>query len=170
MSEELKKPYDETVKKQKEEYLHEMEAYNQKKAEEAEILRLEEDEQMKIHKQEALQILKKKEKTENIIKKTKENQQKKKKLKGETVVDPNKPKRPASSFILFSKEARKKLVLDRKGISNVTVNALISVKWKEMGEEEKKIWNDQAAEAMESYKKELEEYNKSVAAANNLQA
>ncbi|KAI3917750.1 hypothetical protein MKW98_021512, partial [Papaver atlanticum] len=40
--------------KQKEEYLHEMELYNQKKEEEAEILRLEEDEQMKIHKQEAL--------------------------------------------------------------------------------------------------------------------
>ncbi|KAI3979253.1 hypothetical protein MKX01_007729 [Papaver californicum] len=171
MSDEQKRPYEEIVKKQKEEYLHEMELYNQKKAEEAEILRLEEDEQMKIHKQEALQMLKKKEKTENIIKKTKENQQKKKKLKGETsVVDPNKPKRPASSFILFSKEARKNLVQDREGISNVTIHALISVKWKEMGEEEKKIWNDQAAKAMESYKKELEEYNKSVAAAYNLQA
>ncbi|KAI3943158.1 hypothetical protein MKW92_021425 [Papaver armeniacum] len=171
MSEEQKKPYEDIVKKQKEEYLHEMELYNQKKAEEAEILRLEEDEQMKIHKQEALQMLKKKEKTENIIKKTKETQQKKKKLKGETsVVDPNKPKRPASSFILFSKEARKNLVQDREGISNVTINALISVKWKEMGEEDKKIWNDQAAEAMESYKKELEEYNKSVAAVNSSQA
>ncbi|RZC84890.1 hypothetical protein C5167_047670 [Papaver somniferum] len=171
MSEEQKKPYEDIVKKQKEEHLHEMELYNQKKAEEAEILRLEEDEQMKIHKQEALQMLKKKEKTENIIKKTKETQQKKKKLKGEnSVVDPNKPKRPASSFLLFSKEARKNLVQDREGISNATINALISVKWKEMAEEDKKIWNDQAAEAMEAYKKELEEYNKSVAAANSSQA
>ncbi|XP_026415867.1 high mobility group B protein 6-like [Papaver somniferum] len=48
-----------------------------------------------IHKHEALLMLKKKEKSEKIIKN-------KKKLKGETgAVDPNKPKRPASSFILF---------------------------------------------------------------------
>ena len=33
----------------------------------------------------------------------------------------------------------------------------------ELSEEEKKAWNDKAAEAMEAYKKELEEYNKSVA-------
>ncbi|XP_026398190.1 high mobility group B protein 6-like [Papaver somniferum] len=55
-----------------------------------------------IHKQEALLMLKKNEKNENIIKKSKVNQQKKKKLKGETIaVDPDKPKRHASSFILF---------------------------------------------------------------------
>lgn len=45
-----------------------MELYNQKKVDEAETLRMEEDEQMKIQKHEALQLLKKKEKTENIIK------------------------------------------------------------------------------------------------------
>lgn len=35
----------------------------------------------------------------------------------------------------------------------------------ELNEEEKQVWNAKAAEAMEAYKKELEEYNKSVAAA-----
>ena len=44
---------------------------------------------MRIHKQEALELLKKKEKT-------KENRQKKKKI-----ADPNKLKKPASSFLLF---------------------------------------------------------------------
>lgn len=34
----------------------------------------------------------------------------------------------------------------------------------ELGEEEKQDWNAKAAEAMEAYKKALEEYNKSVAA------
>lgn len=56
------------AKKNKEKYSQEMEAYKQKKDEEAATLRKEEEEQMKLQKQEALQLLKKKEKTENIIK------------------------------------------------------------------------------------------------------
>ncbi|KAI4326840.1 hypothetical protein L6164_019370 [Bauhinia variegata] len=31
-------------------------------------------------------------------------------------------------------------------------------------DQEKRVWNDKAAEAMDGYKKELEEYNKSAAA------
>ena len=48
--------------------MEEMEAYNQKKDEEAENIKKEEEELMKIHKQEAMQLLRKKEKTDNIIK------------------------------------------------------------------------------------------------------
>ncbi|XP_022738123.1 high mobility group B protein 6-like isoform X2 [Durio zibethinus] len=129
----------------------------------------EEEEMMKLQKQEALQLLKKKEKTENIIKKTKEKRQKKKKQQQNS--DPNKPKKPASSFLLFSKETRKTLIQERQGINNSTINALISVKWKELSEEEKNSWNAKAAEAMEAYKKELEEYKSTAAAAeeNKLQ-
>ena len=36
-----------------------------------------------------------------------------------------------------------------------------------MSEVEKQKWNERAAEAMEAYKKQLEEYNKSAAAASN---
>ncbi|XP_059662232.1 high mobility group B protein 6-like [Cornus florida] len=161
MTEKQKKPYEEMGNKNKERYMEEMEVYKQKKEEEAANLKMEEDEMMKIQKQEALQLLKKKEKTENIIKKTKE---KKKKQKEEKNGDPDKPKRPASSYILFSKEARKNLSEERPGVNNSTLNALISVKWKELGEEEKQIWNAKAAEAMEAYKKEMEEYSKSAAA------
>ncbi|KAH7513778.1 high mobility group B protein 6 [Ziziphus jujuba] len=168
MTEEQKGPYEEIARKNKEKYLQEMEVYKQMKDEEAASLRKEEEEQKKLQKQEALQLLKKKEKTENIIKKTKEDRQKKKKEKGEKkIVDPNKPKKPASSYLLFSKEARKNLMEERPGINNSTLNALISVKWKELNEEERKAWNEKAAEAMEAYKKELEEYNKTVAAKDN---
>lgn len=160
MTEKQKEPYEEIAKKNKEKYMQEMELYKQKKDEEAVAVKQEEDEKMKIHKQEALQLLKKKEKAENIIKKTKENRQRKKKLN-----DPNKPKKPASSFLLFSIETRKNLYEERPGISNSTVSALISVKWKELSEKEKQTWNEEAAEAMEAYKKELEEYTKSVVAA-----
>ncbi|KAK3220501.1 hypothetical protein Dsin_014471 [Dipteronia sinensis] len=37
----------------------------------------------------------------------------------------------------------------------------------ELSEEEKQVWNMKAAEAMEAYKKELEEYNNSIAAATD---
>ncbi|XVF51352.1 hypothetical protein PTKIN_Ptkin04bG0178300 [Pterospermum kingtungense] len=159
MTEKQKRPYEEMAKKNKEKYMLEMEAYKQRKEEEALSLKKEEEEVMKLQKHEALQLLKKKEKTENIIKKTKEKRQKKKQQNS----DPNKPKKPASSFLLFCKEARKTLLQERPGINNSTLNALISVKWKELSEEEKNSWNAKAAEAMEAYKKELEEYNKSAA-------
>lgn len=153
-----KRPYEEIAKMNKEKYVKEMEVYKQKKEEEALNQKMEGEELMKLQKQEALQLLKKKEKTENIIKKTKENRQQKKKQQNS---DPNKPKKPASSFILFSKEARK--TMTQPGMNNSTITAMISVKWKELSEEEKHVWNSKAGEAMEAYKKELEEYNKSAA-------
>lgn len=54
----------------------------------------------------------------------------KKKNEGKSAVDPNKPKKPASSFLLFSKETRKALVEERPGINNSMLTALVSVKWK----------------------------------------
>ncbi|KAI8013590.1 hypothetical protein LOK49_LG05G00681 [Camellia lanceoleosa] len=106
------------AKQNMEKYLEEMEAYKQRKEEGSADPKKEEDEMMKIHKQEALELLKKKQKT-------KENRQKKKKI-----ADPNKPKKPASSFLPFSKEARKNLLEERPGINDSTLNALISMKWK----------------------------------------
>ncbi|XP_043717692.1 high mobility group B protein 13-like [Telopea speciosissima] len=105
MAEEQRGPYEEMAKKQKEEYLREMEIYKQKKDEEAGSLHKKE-EQMKIQKQEALQLLKKKEKAENIIKKTKENRLKKKKQKEEQNSDPKRRKKLLHSFfsgIFFKK-------------------------------------------------------------------
>ncbi|XP_027181233.1 high mobility group B protein 13-like isoform X1 [Coffea eugenioides] len=163
MTEKQRAPYEKIANKNKEQYLLEIELYKQRKEEEAAYLKKEEEELMKLQKQEALQLLKKKEKAENIIKKTKEKRQKKKEEKD---VDPNKPKKPASSFLLFSKEARKTLSEERPGINNSTLNALISVKWKELSEEEKQVWNEKAAKAMEAYKKEVEEYNKKLVAEN----
>ncbi|KAG2248788.1 hypothetical protein Bca52824_088416 [Brassica carinata] len=159
-SDKEKAPYEEVAKKNKETYLQAMEEYKRTKEEEAMSQKKEEEELLKLHKQEALQLLKKKEKTDNLIKKEKET----KKKKNENV-DPNKPKKPASSFILFSKDARKALTEERPGTSNSTVTALISVKWKELGEEEKQSYNNKAAKLMEAYKKELEDYNKKSAAA-----
>ncbi|KAL9242921.1 hypothetical protein vseg_016878 [Gypsophila vaccaria] len=164
MTDDQKRPYEEVAKVNKEKYQEELELYKQKKDEETANLKKEEEELMKIHKVEAMQLLKKKEKTENIIKKTKDL---KKKQKEEKVVDPNKPKRPTSSYFMFCKEERKNLLNEKPDLNNSTITALISMKWKEMSEDEKKIWNAKAAEGMEAYKKELEEYNKQQAEAVN---
>jgi len=163
LSDKEKAPYEEVAKKNKETYLQAMEEYKRTKEEDAMSQKKEEEELLKLHRQEALQLLKKKEKTDNLIKKEKET---KKKKKNENV-DPNKPKKPASSFFLFSKDARKALTEERPGTSNSTVTALISVKWKELGEEEKQSYNNKAAKLMEAYKKELEDYNKKSAAATS---
>ncbi|XP_010422046.1 PREDICTED: high mobility group B protein 13 [Camelina sativa] len=157
LSEEQKAPYDQMAKKNKEIYLQEMEGYKRTKEEEAMSQKKEEEELMKLHKQEALQLLKKKEKNDNIIKKTKEATKTKKKNED---VDPNKPKKPASSYLLFCKDARKSVAEEHPGINNSTLTAHISLKWKELGEEEKQVYNQKAAELMEAYKKEVEEYNK----------
>ncbi|EOA20618.1 hypothetical protein CARUB_v10000930mg [Capsella rubella] len=157
LSEEQKAPYDQIAKKNKEVYLQEMEGYKRTKEEEAMSQKKEEEELMKLHKQEALQLLKKKEKTDNIIKKTKESTKNKKKTE---TVDPNKPKKPASSYFLFCKDARKSVAEEHPGINNSTLTAHISLKWKELGEEEKQVYNQKAAELMVAYKKEVEEYNK----------
>ncbi|KAJ9549828.1 hypothetical protein OSB04_022371 [Centaurea solstitialis] len=165
MTDKQKASYDKKAKKKNEKYNQEMEVYKHNKEEEAENAKKEEEEVLKVLKQEALQLLKKKEKTETIIKKTKEKKNKKKEeKKNKKNDDPNKPKRPPSSFILFSKQARKDLAKEKPGISNAQLNALISVKWKELSEEEKQKWNGEAAEAMEAYKKEMEEYNKKIVA------
>ncbi|XP_061337846.1 high mobility group B protein 6-like [Gastrolobium bilobum] len=166
MTEEQRRPYEEMAKKNKEKYILEMEAYKLKKDEDAAYLMKEEEEHMKLQKQEALQLLKKKEKTENIIKKTKMNRQKKKQNKEDKNSDPNRPKRPPSSFLVFSKETRKNLQEERPGISTSTLNALVSLKWKELSEEDRQLWNGKASEAMDAYKKELEEYNKSLVGPN----
>ncbi|KAL5052880.1 hypothetical protein RYX36_033562 [Vicia faba] len=161
MTEEQKRPYEEVAKKNKEKYALEMEAYKQKKEEEAANMMKDEEEHMKLQKHEALQKLKKKEKTENMIKETKLNRQKKKQSKD---FDPNRPKRPASSYIFFSKEARKSILEERPEIGEGMLRTLISLKWKDMSEKDKELWSGKASEAMEEYKKEMEEYNKSIVA------
>ncbi|WJX14188.1 hypothetical protein P8452_04487 [Trifolium repens] len=132
------------AKKNKEKYAEEMEAYKQKKEEEAANLMKEEEEHMKLQKHEALQLLKKKEKTENMIKETKLNRQKKK------------------QHIFYS--ARKNILEERPGVSANMLNTLVSLKWKDMSEEDKQVWNGKASEAMDAYKKKMEEYNKSIVA------
>ncbi|KAI8015897.1 High mobility group B protein 13 [Camellia lanceoleosa] len=115
MTEKQKKPYE---KQNMEKYLEEIEASKQRKEEEPAKPKKEENEMKKLHKQD-----KKEEKTNNIIKKTKENRQKKKKIRSQQTEEARDPHS-------FYSEARKNLLEERLGINDSTLNALISVKWK----------------------------------------
>lgn len=160
MTKEERAPYEQIAAEAKEKYMGEMELYKQKKVEEAASASKEEEELRKLEREQGLQLLRKKEKTETLKRTMKIKLNQKKQLK-EKNSDPNRPKKPPTSFLLFSKDTRKKLVQERPGINNTTINALISLKWKELGTAEKQKWADEAAVAMMQYKREVEEYNKS---------
>jgi HMG (high mobility group) box len=53
--------------------------------------------------------------------------------------DPNAPKRPASSYILFQNDIRTELKKQNPNLSNPQLLSLISDKWKNMTEEEKEV-------------------------------
>jgi len=53
--------------------------------------------------------------------------------------DPNAPKRPASSYILFQNEVRKDLKEQHPELSNSDLLGLISEQWKHMSEEQKEV-------------------------------
>ena len=53
--------------------------------------------------------------------------------------DPNAPKRPASSYILFQNEVRKELKERHPDLSNADLLSLISEQWKSMSEEQKEV-------------------------------
>ncbi|KAG6878342.1 hypothetical protein C0993_008100 [Termitomyces sp. T159_Od127] len=86
------------------------------------------------------------------------------------VKDPNAPKRPASSYIMFQNDIRKDLKEKNPHLNNVDLLALISQKWSEMSEEDKAVYTKANASAKEQYSNEKKAYEarspEEVAAAN----
>ncbi|KAJ3493045.1 hypothetical protein NLJ89_g11105 [Agrocybe chaxingu] len=62
----------------------------------------------------------------------------KKRKRTQKIKDPNAPKRPASSYILFQNEVRKELKEQHPNISNSDLLAMISEQWKNMSDEQKR--------------------------------
>lgn len=59
--------------------------------------------------------------------------------------DPNAPKRPASSYILFQNEVRKELKERHPDLTNADLLSLISEQWKSMSDEQKEASRVQAS-------------------------
>ncbi|KAJ3514183.1 hypothetical protein NMY22_g14824 [Coprinellus aureogranulatus] len=73
--------------------------------------------------------------------------------------DPNAPKRPASSYILFQNEIRAELRKSHPDLPNPQLLALISEKWKTMPEAEKQHYNDKMLAAKAQYSEEKKAYD-----------
>ena len=79
--------------------------------------------------------------------------------------DPNAPKRPASSYILFQNEVRKELKERHPGLSNADLLAMISEEWKSMSDERKqasRVLSISSSTLVLTYYVELQTYNQAV--------
>ena len=65
--------------------------------------------------------------------------------------DPNAPKRPPSSYILYQNEIRQQIKKEHPEMTNSELLAFISKQWAEMDESEKARYNNMCAAAKESY-------------------
>ncbi|KAJ3012685.1 UNVERIFIED_CONTAM: FACT complex subunit [Siphonaria sp. JEL0065] len=69
--------------------------------------------------------------------------------------DPNAPKGASSSFILYSNATRNQIKEDDPSLSMTDISKKIGAMWKEIGADEKKIYEDLAAKDKERYKREM---------------
>jgi len=87
--------------------------------------------------------------------------EKKKKTKKKKKKDPNAPKRPVNSFLLYSKQVRPKVKEDPqyKDLDNTSIGKKVGEMWKALSVEEKKPFVDEADQDKERYNREMKEYN-----------
>jgi len=74
--------------------------------------------------------------------------------------DPNMPKRPLSSYFLFSNERRAVLQQKMPDKKLTELSKLISVEWKELSDEQKEKYASKAKKAKDKYDKNLAAYKK----------
>ena len=72
--------------------------------------------------------------------------------------DPNAPKRARGSFVFFTKEHRPKVISDNPGISFIEMGNMLGEMWRKLSPEEKKKYEDLAAEDKIRFSREKEEY------------
>jgi len=84
-----------------------------------------------------------------------EKAEKPKKVK-KSKVDPNKPKKPKSAFLFFGDA--KRAGLKTVGMAGTEINKKLSEMWKELDDQSKQIFTDQAAEDKKRYDREMRSY------------
>ncbi|KAJ7067898.1 high mobility group box domain-containing protein [Mycena amicta] len=73
--------------------------------------------------------------------------------------DPNAPKRPASSYLIYQNEVRKELKERHPDLNNTELLHLIKTQWSDMSEEKKTVYQDKMAKAKERYNAEKDAYD-----------
>jgi len=77
---------------------------------------------------------------------------------GKTAKDPKAPKRPLSSYMIFSQENREKIMTENPGIKFTEVAKKAGEMWKSITAEEKKPYEEKAVAAKAKYEIEIKEY------------
>jgi hypothetical protein len=75
--------------------------------------------------------------------------------------DPNAPKRPLSTFFLFSADERPKIKKDNASLSVADIAKVIGERWRSIGEERKRHYEEKARQEKERYDRELAAYKQS---------
>ncbi|KAF9498242.1 HMG-box [Pleurotus eryngii] len=81
-----------------------------------------------------------------------------KKKRSKKPKDPNAPRRPASSYILYQNHVRKDLRAKFPTLSNAELLSMISKQWAEMTEDEKLIYHQATADAKEKFQADKKAY------------
>jgi hypothetical protein len=101
-----------------------------------------------------------KEKPEKLAKVSKAKATKPSKPSKKAAKDPNMPKRPASGFFIFMETFRKTHKEENPDVKGVAeVGKAGGLKWKQMSEEEKAPYNEEALQRKATYEKALAKYN-----------
>jgi len=85
--------------------------------------------------------------------------------KTKKVRDPDMPKRPASSYLLFQNAIRKELKSRNPKLTQPELLAMISKQWAEMTDEQKVVYTSATATAKEKYEQEKAAYDAKAPAA-----
>ncbi|CAF1390073.1 unnamed protein product [Adineta steineri] len=72
--------------------------------------------------------------------------------------DPNAPKRPLSTFFLFSADERPKIKKDNPSLSVADIAKVIGERWRSIGEDRKKHYEERARTEKERYEREIAAY------------
>jgi hypothetical protein len=101
-----------------------------------------------------------KEKPEKLAKVPRAKATKPSKPSKKAAKDPNMPKRPASGFFIFMETFRKTHKEENPDVKGVAeVGKAGGLKWKQMSEEEKAPYNEEALQRKATYEKALAKYN-----------
>ena len=92
---------------------------------------------------------------------TKSGGEKKKSRKVRKLKDPEAPKRGTSSFLLFAREERSKILADVGAISVGEMGKELGRRWGRLGEEERDRFNQMARKDSERYREEMKTYQPS---------
>lgn len=74
--------------------------------------------------------------------------------------DPNAPKRPLSTFFLFSQDERPKIKKDNPSLSVADIAKVIGERWRSIGDDKKRQYEERARQEKERYDREITEYKK----------